>query len=269
VTTALLVTAAAGLLLISLAYVFQRSLIYLPYGDLPPAGTALPGAEEVQFATEDGLELAGWFVPAAAEGPAPAVLVANGNAGNRGHRALLAQALVTAGLSVLLFDYRGYGGNPGRPSEEGLYRDARAARDYLAARDDVDQKRLVYFGESLGAAVVVNLAADHPPAGLVLRSPFTSLAAVGELHYPLLPVRLLLKDRYDSLAAIKAIDVPVLVIAGQDDGIIPADQSRALYQAAAGPKRLLIIEGADHNDPELFIGPELLSGVGRFLDEVI
>jgi fermentation-respiration switch protein FrsA (DUF1100 family) len=259
---------AAPALVLLLIYAFQRYLIYLPYGDVPPAKGLLPGAQEVRFVTEDGLELSGWFVPARGVEPAPATLVANGNAGNRQHRAPLAQALVAAGVSVLLFDYRGYGGNPGRPSEEGLYRDARAAREYLSRREDVDNERLVYFGESLGAAVVVNLATEHPPAGLVLRSPFTSLAAVGRLHYPWLPVGWMLKDRYESLAAIKEVNVPVLVIAGGSDAIIPATQSRALHDAAAGPKRFVLIEGADHNDAELFVGPEVLAAVGRFLDEV-
>jgi fermentation-respiration switch protein FrsA (DUF1100 family) len=259
---------AAVALVLLLIYVFQRRLIYLPYGDVPPATAVLPGAEEVRFVTDDGLELSGWFVPAKGAEPAPATLVANGNAGNRQHRAPLAQALVAAGVSVLLFDYRGYGGNPGKPTEAGLYRDARAAREYLSRREDVDPERLVYFGESLGAAVVVKLATEHPPAGLALRSPFTSLAAVGRLHYPWLPVGWMLKDRYESLAEIKDVHVPVLVIAGGRDAIIPATQSRALYDAAAGPKRFVLIEGADHNDAELFVGPEVLAAVGRFLDEV-
>ncbi len=248
----------------------QRRLIYFPFpAQVPRAEAVLAGARDVTLRTVDGLALGAWVVEASKPDRGMAVLVANGNAGNRSLRAPLARALARAGLAVLLFDYRGYGGNPGRPSEEGLYRDARAARDYLSGREDIDTQRLVYFGESLGAAVMVKLATEHPPAGLVLRSPFTSLAAVGRLHYPWLPVGWMLKDRYESLDAIKDLHVPILVIAGEDDGIIPASQSRALHEAAPGPKRLLLIEGADHNDPELFVGPELLAGLGRFLDEVM
>lgn len=264
-STILLALAAAAAVAVALLYAFQRQLVYLPSGDVPAAASVLPGAEEVIFTTSDGLELAGWFLAAAGVEPAPGVLVANGNAGNRAHRAPLATALADAGASVLLFDYRGYGGNPGRPSEDGLRRDARAARDYLAGRAEVDADRLVYFGESLGAAVVVTLAAELPPAGLVLRSPFTSLADVGRLHYPWLPVDRLLRDRFESQATIASLDTPLLVVAGEDDRIIPAAQSRALYEAAGEPKRFVLVAGADHNDAALLAGDELLAAVRRLL----
>ena len=170
---------------------FQRSLIYLPQGS--PAGTPA-GAEDVVLHTGDGLDLAAWWFDAGAD--APAVLVANGNGGHRGLREPLARALVDAGLSVLLFDYRGYAGNPGSPTEEGLAADVRAARSFLVEEAGVPPERLVYFGESLGAAVVTELAIEHPPAGLVLRSPFQDLAAVAGEHYPFVPARLLLRDRF-------------------------------------------------------------------------
>src|SRR5260370_30358617 len=130
----------------------------------------------------DGLGLGGWVV--AVSGPSLRVTgrVFNGNAGNRGRQGRLAAALHRQGLQVLLVDYRGYGGNPGAPTEKGLAADSRAARAYLAGRPDVDASRIVYFGESLGTAVAVNLAVEHPPAALVLRSPFTSMADVGRHH---------------------------------------------------------------------------------------
>lgn len=244
--------------LLVLAWALQRRLIYLPSGRVPAAGSVLPGAEEVSFDTEDGLRLRGWFVPGTA---GATVLVFNGNAGNRADRAALAAALGRAGLSVLLFDYRGYGGNPGHPSESGLAADARAARGYLLSRPDVRPASIVYFGESLGAAVAVGLAAEHPPAALVLRSPFTALADVAQLHYPYLPARLLLKDRYDSLARIRLVRCPLLVVAGGADGIVPAAQSRELHDAAAEPKRYVEIPGAGHNDLELLAGDRLVREV--------
>jgi hypothetical protein len=248
--------------LLVLAWALQRRLIYLPStGRVPAAGSVLPGAEDVSFDTEDGLRLRGWFVPGAAGTAGPTVLVFNGNAGNRADRAALAGALGRAGMSVLLFDYRGYGGNPGHPSESGLAADARAARGYLLSRPDVRPPSIVYFGESLGAAVAVALAAQHPPAALVLRSPFTTLADVAQLHYPYLPARALLKDRYDAVGRIGAVRCPLLVLAGGADSIVPARQSRRLYEAAAEPKRYVEIPGAGHNDLELLAGDRLVREV--------
>ena len=145
--------------------------------------------------------------------------------------------------------------------------DARAARAYLASRDDVDPDRLIYFGESLGAAVAVALAIEHPPAALVLRSPFTSLTDIGRHHYPYLPVRPLLRDRYPAIDQIARVTAPLLVIAGERDRIVPPSHSRRLYDAAAAPKRWALIPGADHNDLALLAGEQFISDVVRFLAE--
>jgi fermentation-respiration switch protein FrsA (DUF1100 family) len=260
-------TGAAGVaFLLALALVVQRRLVYFPLiQDVPPVTGVLPNAHEVAFETEDRLSLHGWFVPAEPPAPGTTVLVFNGNAGDRSFRASLAFALARAGLSVLLFDYRGFGGNPGSPSEAGLSADARAAQAYLASRDDVDPRRFVYFGESLGAAVAVRLAVERPPAALVLRSPFTSLADVGRLHYRFLPIDLFLLDRFDAIGRIGSVRCPVLVIAGERDRTVPPAQSRRLYEAAPGQKRFVLIPGADHNDRELLDGPRLIEEVVRFL----
>jgi uncharacterized protein len=285
--TIVLVVAAVLAASVGLLWVFQRHLIYLPSpGPVPPAASALPGGEDVSFETADGLRLGGWFLPGAVDSPGrsssrgegssrpgPAVLVCNGNGGDRSMRAALAVALSRLGLAVLLFDYRGYGGNPGSPSEDGLTADARAALDYLAGRPEVDPRRVVYLGESLGAAVALRLAVERPPAALVLRSPFASLAEVGRRHYPVLPVSLLLRDRYDSAALAGRLSAPLLVVAGGRDRIVPASHSRRLFAAAPQPKRLVVLEGADHNDHDLLAGPRLvnelrafLAGVPRLLD---
>jgi fermentation-respiration switch protein FrsA (DUF1100 family) len=225
----------------------------------------VPGGQEVVVETEDGLCLGGWFMPARENRTGITVLVCNGNGGNRSFRAPLAAVLSAAGCSVLLFDYRGYGGNPGRPSEPGLLADARAARAYLAARSDVDPSRLVSFGESLGAAVAVALAVETPPLGLILKSPFTSLADIGQLHYPFLPIRLLLRERYPAILQIQRVDVPLLVLAGAEDRIVPAWQSRALYEAARQPKRFVLVAGADHNDLSLLAGDQAVGEMVRFV----
>ena len=257
--------AAGGLLLV---WAIQRTLIYFPIDHVPsPGDVGLGTVETVTFPTEDGLVLSGWFVPSRAAVVTGTVIVFNGNAANRAYRAPLAATLRHHGFQVLLFDYRGYGGNGGRPTEPGLLADARAARAYLLGRVDVDASRLVYFGESLGSAVAIALAAEHLPAAMVLRSPFTSLVDVGRVHYPFLPVALLLRDRFASLETIRDVVCPVLVIAGDRDRIVPVPQSRRLYDALRPPKDLAIIAGADHNDPELGAGEEMMAAVVRFLSE--
>jgi len=247
--------------LTALLWSLQRRLVYLPSGGpLPAAADVLPGGRDVVLRTSDGLNLGAWFVPApTADGPA--VLVANGNGGHRGLRLPLARALADRGLGVLLFDYRGYGGNPGSPSEEGLARDVRAARTFLLADAGVPPERLLYLGESLGAAVVTELATEHPPAGLVLRSPFVDLAAVGSEHYPFLPVRALLRDRYPVAEQVATVRVPTTVVLGDADRIVPPEQSRAVARAAARLHRLVEVRGADHNDTVLLDGPELVDAV--------
>jgi fermentation-respiration switch protein FrsA (DUF1100 family) len=259
---------AMALVVLALAWLFQRRLIYLPSaGRVPPAAELLPGGEDVTFETADGLRLEGWFVPAATGHSRATVLVLNGNGGNRVARVPLVAQLSRAGLSVLLVDYRGYGGNSGHPSERGLVADARAARAYLATRDDVDPERLVYFGESLGAAVAVavQLAVEQPPMALVLRSPFVSLAEMGRIHYPFLPVGLLLRDRYASIEQVAGLRCPVLVVAGAGDEIVPWRQSRRLAAEIPEPKRFVLIPGADHNSLELLAGQRMIDEVVRFV----
>lgn len=254
---------------VGLLWAFQRHLLYIPFGHVPsPATVGLPQAEEVTFRTEDGLTLAGWFVPGETRSAPFTTLVFNGNAGNRSFRAPLALALAKAGLSVLLFDYRGYGGNAGRPSEAGLAADARGARSYLEQRRDVDPRRIAYVGESLGSGVAIALALERPPAALILRSPYTSMTDLGQYHYPFLPVRLLLSDRYPSIERIGQISCPLLVIAGDRDSIVPPKQSLRLFDTAPEPKRLVMVPGADHNDYALLAGDLLVEEVVRFVGAV-
>jgi fermentation-respiration switch protein FrsA (DUF1100 family) len=263
------ITVAAILLaIIGIVWALQRKLIYFPSAFVPePQSIGLAGVVPVSFPTSDGLTLNGWFVTRTAA-PRFVVLVFNGNAGNRAHRAPFADALARLGLAALIFDYRGFGGNPGTPTEQGLTLDARAARRYLLTRPDVDATRLVYFGESLGTAVATELAAEYPPAGLILRSPFTSMTAVGQHHYTWLPVGWLLRDRFATLERIASIRSPLLVIAGDRDSIVPPDLSREVFDAANEPKSLLVIPGADHNDDALFTGRAMIEGIVQFLQNL-
>lgn len=265
VTPLLTVVVVLALLLVAL-WAGQRRLMYLPMGVVePPERVGLAAAEQVTFRTADGVDLGAWFVPAAAGPPRGTVIVFNGNAGNRSYRAALASALRRAGYSVLLFDYRGFGGNPGSPSEAGLLEDARAARRYLVGRREVDSARLVYFGESLGTGVAVALALEHRPAALVLRSPYTSMVAVARVHYPFVPAGWILKDRYPSIERIGRVGTATLFIAGERDAIVPPGLTRELYAAASEPRELLVIPGADHNDHAMLAGDALIGAVTSFL----
>lgn len=239
-------------------WALQRRLIYLPDSSTPPsAATVLPGAEDVVLTTADGLELDAWFVPGRApDGPGAGftVLLAPGNGGNRLGRVDTAADLAAAGFSTLLFDYRGYGGNPGFPTEEGLAADAHAALGHLRSRDDVDPTRLLYFGESLGCAVVTALAVDDPPAGMLLRSPFTDLAAVARHHYPFVPSAAL-KDEFPVAELVARIDVPITVVYGTADSIVPPAQSAAVADAARRLHERVELDGLEHNDPPMFGAP--------------
>jgi len=247
----------------------QRRLIYFPFpAQVPRAEALVASAREVPLRTVDGLELGAWLVDAGEPDRGVAVLVANGNAGNRSLRAPLARSLAKAGLAVLLFDYRGYGGNRGRPSEDGLARDVRAAHRFLIEEAEVAPTRLLYYGESLGSAVVTELATEHPPAGLVLRSPFVDLASVGRVHYPFLPVRTLLRDRYPLAHHLASVKVPTTVVYGSRDSVVPPEQSRAVAAAAGGETRVVEIAGADHNDPALLDGEQLIAAVVELAERV-
>lgn len=241
----------------------QRSLIYFPDTSTPPrAAAALPGGQDVTLTTDDGLELAAYYLPPGG-GCEAAVLVAPGNGGHRGARVPLARALHERGFAVLVPDYRGYGGNPGAPSEQGLVADLRAGRAFL--RDQLGDAPVIYLGESLGAAVAARLALEDPPAGLVLRSPFTSLADAGRAAYRL-PVGWLLRDRYPVKDRVVDVASPVAVVYGEADRIVPPAQSRAVAEAArrgGGDVIEVAVPDADHNDPVLGHGPAVLDSVAK------
>jgi uncharacterized protein len=239
----------------------QRKLIYFP--DRSPVGAAaelVRGARDVTLRTADGLELTAWFVPSDDAG-GRAVLFAPGNGGNRAGRATLARALTERGFAVLMLDYRGYGGNPGVPSEKGLAADADAAVATLRALG-YPPERTIYLGESLGTGVVAALSVRHPPAGMVLRSPFTELADVGEHHYPWLPVRRVLTERFPVLEHVRRSAVPLVVVHGDRDTVVPSALSARVARSAPALVEEVVLPGADHND-EVMVGVELADAVVR------
>jgi pimeloyl-ACP methyl ester carboxylesterase len=243
-TLTLLVLAAVVIGIPAAAWWMQERLIFFPQplvstSHLPASTSAL------ELTAADGTRLRGWVVGASAV-PAPTLIVFGGNAEEISWA--LADARWPRGWTRAGFNYRGYGESEGVPSEAALIADAKAIFDAIAGRPDVDPRRIVVFGRSLGTGVAVSLASARPVAGVVLVSPYDSLAAVGRAHYPFLPVSLLLRHRFESLALAQSVHTPLLAIVAADDAIIPLERSRALYDAWGGPKRWHAIERADHND---------------------
>lgn len=239
--------AAAYLLIMVFLYLMQRSLIYFPQQDFPsPTEAGVPEMQVIRLTTSDDLVLNAWYRPPVDSG-LPTVVYFHGNAGHIGHRAFIITPFLEEGYGILLLTYRGYSGNPGTPSEEGLYRDARAAMQYVIEQG-VPNRCIVVYGNSIGAAVATQMATEYEVGTVILQSPFTSLADVGHTHYPFLPVRWLIKDRYDSVSKGKQIKAPIMLLHGTDDRIIPVDLSRRLFLALPEPKEAHYIKNRGHND---------------------
>ncbi|HXX86085.1 MAG TPA: alpha/beta fold hydrolase [Casimicrobiaceae bacterium] len=226
------------------AWLAQERLIFFPQ---PITSTRhLPArASALEVVAVDGTRLRGWMVKGEAT-PAPAVIYFGGNAEEVSWT--LADARWPREWTIVGLNYRGYGTSEGSPSEAALTADALAIYDLVARGGDIDPRRIVVFGRSLGTAIAVRLAAERPVAGVVLVSPYDSLVAIGKKHYPWLPVSLLLRHRFDALDDAKRNKMPLLVIVGESDSIIPPERSRALYNAWAGPKSWQVEPRADHND---------------------
>lgn len=227
-------------------YLGQRRLMYPRSRGTPdPADVVLPGLDVISTRSHDGLSLRHWYVPPPPGGTVVAAF--HGNAGDVAERADKLRPLVKAGFGLLLAEYRGYGGNPGRPNEPDLIRDGHDILDWLAGQG-VPPDRTSVYGESLGTGVAVALAAARPVGTVVLDAPFTSVAEVAQAHYWWLPARWLVRDRFDSLARIKHVTVPKLILHGGRDTTIPPRFGRSLFEAAPEPKRWRFFEQGAHVD---------------------
>jgi fermentation-respiration switch protein FrsA (DUF1100 family) len=232
--------------------------IFFPDRHMPPPP---PGVVDVFFSASDGVRIHAWWAEAK---DARATLVwSHGNGGNVGGRGMVTRGLLARGVSVLAYDYRGYGNSEGEPSEEGVYLDAIAAYDHLRTRG-IPGSRVVAFGESLGTVVSVHLASKRGCAGLVLVSPMTRLQDVARAHYG--PLAALAGDRFDAIGLISKIHRPLLIAHGDQDEVVPFALGVKLFEAAEEPKKFLRVEGAHHND--IFASDELMDAIVRFANEV-
>ena len=253
------------LIFLPLAMFFEERLIFQPFNfpedDWQPHGLHL---EDARITAADGTKLHGWYVPH--EQPLAHILFLHGNAGNITHRADILRELHNIGAAVLVLDYRGYGKSEGKPTEQGVLHDARAARTCLAERANFKEEAIVLMGRSLGGGVAVDLTTDVKPRALILESTFTSMPDVAAVHYPFLPVHWAMKTQLDSMSKIKGYHGPLLQSHGAADEIIPFALGEKLHDACPSEDKVFLpIPGGRHND---FQPREYFETLRTFLEEL-
>ena len=243
----------------------EASFLYFPIREyaLLPRDLGL-SANDLSLESKGGARLAGWWIHGQGR---TALLYFHGNAGNASHRLERAKLIAEdLGLDVCLVDYRGYGLSTGRPDEEGLYADGEAIWEAAAARGFTPD-RIVLFGESLGCAVAIETAIRRGCAGVILETPFTSIAAMARRYYPFVPT-FLIATRFDNESKIRRLRVPKLIAAAERDDVVPPDHARRLFDAAPTPKELYVIRGATHNDTYLAGGRDYVAAWSKFLESL-
>jgi len=256
-------TIAVVLFVVYIRYLESRS-IFFPSAEImaTPDEVGLP-FEDVFIKTEDAVALHGWFVKSSP--PSNKVLIfLHGNAGNISGRLEKMKLFHQMGLSVLIIDYRGYGKSEGRPTEEGVYKDALAAYDYVMQREDIRQKNIVVYGASLGGAVAIDLASKRKVSHLIVDSSFTNAGDMAKRIFPFVP-SILIKTRLDSLSKIKKVKFPKLFIHSRADEVVPFILGEKLYKEAPSPKEFLEINGG-HNDGHIYDGNKFVEGIRSFLN---
>ena len=248
------------ILSVFLIWFFQRDLMYFP--DRQRAKRKQYHAthmDELSLTTKDGLNLYAWYKKPTTK--KITVVYFHGNAGHLGDRMVLIHSLLAKGYGALILSYRGYAGNPGKPTEQGLYNDARATIDYLKSKK---QNNLVIFGESIGTGVASKIAVEYDIKALILQAPFKSMTAVAKFHYPWVIISP--TDKYETIKRIDKIKVPLLIIHGKKDNIVPFKQAKQVFDAATTKdKKFLIFENKNHND---LWSESFLSSLLSFLDRI-
>lgn len=261
----IVIVVLAGLVVLARVMRLEDAFIYFPDHQIymTPADLGL-AYDEVRFGEEGRLH--GWLVPGRTD---VTILWFHGNASNLSHPGRVEFIRLMhdrLGVGFFIFDYRGYGQSSGKPSEEGLYQDARDALAYLHSRDDVNPDRIVYYGRSLGGAVASHLATEAAPYRLILESCFTSTPDMARELYPFLPLGPLLYTRYSNRKHLVSVHVPVLIIHGDRDRTVPPQHADKLHAIANEPKQLYIVRGADHNDVHYAGGEPYLETFAAFLN---
>ncbi len=260
----LFILVSVWVLLSLLLYLFQPKFIYFPLSkiDFTPDMAGL-SFEDIYFKTEDDILLNGWFIPA--DDARKTLLFFHGNGGNISHRLESMKIFHEMGLSVFIIDYRGYGQSQGTTSEQGTYRDAEAAWQFLTETRGISDEDIIIFGRSMGGAVAIWLAGKHTPNLLILESAFTSVADMAKHYYPYLPTHLLVRIKYASIDRIEDIHCPILISHSQTDEIVPYKYGRELFEKAQAPKSFLELKGG-HNDGFIISGRSYIDGIENFIN---
>ena len=262
-----IILVATYVLLLIWTYFTQSRIVFQPTRDLSSRPDQMGlDYETVSLETADGVKLSAWFVPA--KDQKDVLLFCHGNGGNMSDRLLSMKLFHDLGLSVLIFDYRGYGESEGSPTEAGTYRDAEAAWDYLVKTRGIAPGKIIIFGRSLGGAVAAHLAKDNKPRALILESTFTSADDIGAHHFPYLPVRLLSRFRYSAVEYVRQVSCPILVVHSRGDDIVPFKFGQRLYEAAGEPKTFLETQG-DHNSGFVISGSLYTDGLADFIASTV
>ena len=242
-------------------FLSQRKLLYHPNENNYLDENKLTHKIEKVFVKSDN-QLIGWYH--FKDRKYKTLLFFHGNAGNLQNRIYKLNEIAELELNYLIIAYRGFSGNEGKPTEEGLYNDSMAAKRWLNS-NSIDDSNIILYGESLGTAVAVDLGSKFPFAGIILESPFTSMVELSKIYYPYLPVSLLLKDRYDSINKISKITFPKLVMHGDKDNIVPFSMGKRMFESFSEPKFSYFKSGDDHM---MDFDQELLGNIKNFINEL-
>jgi len=225
-------------------YIFQRNLLYHPVENNYHGDMLTVEIEKVKIVTEDNLNLLGWYHKKDLK-KFKTILYLHGNAGSLENRIHKINHFKDINVNFLLIAWRGFSGNAGKPTEKGLYEDARSAVKWLI-NQGVIEENIVIYGESLGTGIAIEIAQNNKFAGVILESPFTSMVAAGKSKYPIFPIGLLLKDKYESDKKIKNVNSPILIMHGEADKIVPFSMGKKMYELANEPKYSYFPKYDDH-----------------------
>jgi fermentation-respiration switch protein FrsA (DUF1100 family) len=251
------------LIILTYIYLFQRNLLYHPL-DNDYQGDAINfDYNEIFIQNNEGIKLKAWLHEKDLINK-KTIIFFHGNAGNLKNRNYKLNELSKFDINFLIIAYRGFSGNQGKPSEQGLYEDARSALDWLKIKG-VKEKNFILYGESLGTAVAIETAQGKDLAGIILESPFTSMVELAQKYYPFLPVKFLLKDRYETIKKLPNINSPLLVLHGKLDDIVPFSMGKKLFETANEPKFKYFIDNDDHM---VRYDQKLLNEIKKFISDI-